>query len=356
MKYKKILVGSISDWYTSTIVQDLCDLGYEVTRYSVHDNPINKALDNALKIFESVLVKVGFAYYNNVGTLLRFLLFDFFFSRKVHLFHGVIVWSGMSLRSLKKANDSGVRSILFLGNENIEELYSRCSFRKGFVYRLYLRRYWSELRRCENILCESSYVKNSFNDAIATKVLTFQPTYNRIIARKKFIQNEASDLSVALVGLSKRKGLDMFSRFLKNTKTSGIKFKLYNSCVVVDDRVENVPNLSKEDFMDELSKNDVYLNLTLSDGGPRVMFEAMSLGLIIVSTIYCAAPEHIRNGYNGYLINNEKDLEVALVELMNNNRQKIELSFNALNYVEKNLSNENPRALKNVLTYASWIR
>lgn len=59
MKYKRILVGSISDWYTSTIVKDLEDLGYTVTRFSVDDNRINKVLDTILKMIESVLLKVG---------------------------------------------------------------------------------------------------------------------------------------------------------------------------------------------------------------------------------------------------------------------------------------------------------
>lgn len=356
MKYKRILVGSISDWYTSTIVQDLEDLGYTVTRFSVDDNRINKVLDTILKMLESVLLKVGLVYYNNVGTLLRFILFDFFFSRKLQEYEGVIVWSGMSLLSLRRANEYGVRSILFLGSENIEKLYSRCSYRKGPVFRLYLKRYWSELNRCDNVLCESSFVMESFSDEIAKKTLTYQPTYNRTVTRKIYMSHDANVLNIALVGLSKLKGAEMFNRFLQVTKISGLKFKLYNSCETDDHRVENIPNLSKKDFLDSLSKNDIYLNLTLSDGGPRAMFEAMSLGLIVISTKYCAAPEHISNGHNGYLINNESDLEEVFQELVSNKQLRVNLSRNTLNYVEGNLSNVNSKSLKNVLIHASWIR
>ena len=50
-----------------------------------------------------------------------------------------------------------------------------------------------------------------------------------------------------------------------------------------------------------LENSDIFLFTSKSEGGPIVIWEAMSMKLPIVTTKVGGTEEYIKNGYNGYL-------------------------------------------------------
>lgn len=52
-----------------------------------------------------------------------------------------------------------------------------------------------------------------------------------------------------------------------------------------------------------LKKSDIFLCTSKSEGGPIVVWEAMSMNLPVVTTNVGGTPEYIKNGYSGYICN-----------------------------------------------------
>lgn len=74
----------------------------------------------------------------------------------------------------------------------------------------------------------------------------------------------------------------------------------------------------KQDVSQYLLSSDVYVLTTHYEGLPISIIEAMSYGLPIIATNVGGNSELVINGENGYLINNKKELQNALVSFINN--------------------------------------
>lgn len=75
----------------------------------------------------------------------------------------------------------------------------------------------------------------------------------------------------------------------------------------------DTPGLSKPakdvyDLVDTYQSSQVFLNTSLVSPIPSVVLEAMSCGMACVSTANCMIPEIIKNGENGLISNNPKEL------------------------------------------------
>lgn len=83
------------------------------------------------------------------------------------------------------------------------------------------------------------------------------------------------------------------------------------------------------------------------EGFPMVFMESMSYGVIPITTNVGGIPEHIKNNFNGILIENsinEKELisqfVVAITQLLENKNLVDEISKNAFNYAQNNFGIE----------------
>lgn len=89
------------------------------------------------------------------------------------------------------------------------------------------------------------------------------------------------------------------------------------------------PAASVDELVDEYNSCSVYFNSSTLSPIPTSLLEAMSCGCAVVSTATCMIPEIIKNGYNGYISNDERELTYYLKLVLNDERIRQELGKNA---------------------------
>ena len=106
--------------------------------------------------------------------------------------------------------------------------------------------------------------------------------------------------------------------------TSGLEVR-----VVGDTKGLSQPAKSVEELVDEYNSCSVYFNSSTLSPIPTSLLEAMSCGCAVVSTATCMIPEIIKNGYNGYISNDEKELQSYLKNIINDPDLRKNLGDNA---------------------------
>jgi glycosyltransferase involved in cell wall biosynthesis len=88
----------------------------------------------------------------------------------------------------------------------------------------------------------------------------------------------------------------------------------------IADRVRFVGKVVKEQVSELMREADVFLHHSVTardgdiDGIPTVIMEAMSTGLVVVSTVHSGIPELIEDGVDGYLVG-ERDVDAYAARL-----------------------------------------
>lgn len=72
-----------------------------------------------------------------------------------------------------------------------------------------------------------------------------------------------------------------------------------------------------EELVSEYNKCSVYFNSSTLSPIPTSLLEAMSCGCAVVSTATCMIPEIIKNGENGFISNNEEELQKYIKQILN---------------------------------------
>lgn len=82
-----------------------------------------------------------------------------------------------------------------------------------------------------------------------------------------------------------------------------------------------IPNIKflgfKENVSPFLTENDIYILTSHYEGLPISIIEAMSYGLPIIASDVGGNDEMIKNGENGYLVDNVNDLTEAILKFIN---------------------------------------
>ncbi|GEQ86795.1 1,2-diacylglycerol 3-glucosyltransferase [Patiriisocius marinistellae] len=101
-------------------------------------------------------------------------------------------------------------------------------------------------------------------------------------------------------------------------------------------KVNFTGKLTKNQWIEESKKHDIFINTTNFDNMPVSVIEAMALGLPVVSTNVGGLPHLIKNNETGILIkpNSITDFVIAIKNLMSENDKAVRLSINARNYSE----------------------
>lgn len=97
---------------------------------------------------------------------------------------------------------------------------------------------------------------------------------------------------------------------------------------------------SSEDLAREYSKAGVYFNSTTISPIPTTLLEAMSCGCPVVSTATCMIPQIIKNGYNGFISNNEEELKGYIHTLLNDKELASTMGRNARKTILDNFGEE----------------
>ena len=98
---------------------------------------------------------------------------------------------------------------------------------------------------------------------------------------------------------------------------------------------------SVDELVDEYNSCAVYFNSSTLSPIPTSLLEAMSCGCAVVSTATCMIPEIIKNGYNGFISNDEKELRKYLELLITDETLRNELGKNARNTIIEKFSEQN---------------
>jgi glycosyltransferase involved in cell wall biosynthesis len=95
------------------------------------------------------------------------------------------------------------------------------------------------------------------------------------------------------------------------------------------------PAESTEHLRDIYQSSRIFYNTSLHSPVPTVLLEAMACGCAIVSTATCMIPEIIKNGENGLISNDPRELRAYLELLINNEQMAKRLGENARKTIEE---------------------
>jgi glycosyltransferase involved in cell wall biosynthesis len=129
--------------------------------------------------------------------------------------------------------------------------------------------------------------------------------------------------------------------------------------ILVGDIINSIPEEHRKycNFLGEIAdekrvseiydNSDILLLVSRYEGFPLVIMEAMAHGVVTISTDVGGISEHIRNGYNGFLIKNEseglivKNVCNVINELASNEHLMEKISTEAYKYAKMNFNCEN---------------
>ena len=87
--------------------------------------------------------------------------------------------------------------------------------------------------------------------------------------------------------------------------------------------------MGPEGLVREYQKSLIFLNTSTISPVPTSLLEAMACGCAVVTTATCMIPEIIEDGVNGYISNDEDQLQSSIQNLLNNPGLAKELGENA---------------------------
>jgi glycosyltransferase involved in cell wall biosynthesis len=100
-------------------------------------------------------------------------------------------------------------------------------------------------------------------------------------------------------------------------------------------------NILNENLPEKLNENEIFVFPSLYEGNPKALLEAMSVGLVILTTKVKGIREIVKHKENGYLVETNSDsIKKGLEELLNNDELRNKISINARKTIEENFSFE----------------
>jgi N-acetyl sugar amidotransferase len=186
---------------------------------------------------------------------------------------------------------------------------------------------------------QSTIIHNSVSEYFFKK--DFELSYNtqkiNLIVVKNFNSYKyAGDLTAEyILKYSKNKFFDNFNFTIVGEGIILEKYKkkllIHKNITIINKFVEN------EKLVDLYKKNHIFLYLTRLDSQSVTISEALSLGMIVVSSKIAAIPEFIKDGYNGYLIDNNYDSFEKKINYIYQNKNNLKIiSENAKNFSLEN--------------------
>ncbi len=242
---------------------------------------------------------------------------------------------------LGEYKNKGVRAIGWEHNYNnhtkkeIKEFIRSCKYLDDVVMvnselQAFYQKEFSKL----GLRCQVRYIPNYIDDVsktttkydnknlIAVGRLEKVKGFADLIKVYKLVNLKTQGTSLTLVGDGKEKD-SLFETIVKNDLSGKVKMPGY---------------LFQEDIDKLYDKSCLYIMTSHSESFGLVMLEAMSHGLPVVAFSSAeGARDLIQDGYNGYLINNRNEFEMAdkIIELLNNPDKLKKMGTNAYTSAKK---------------------
>lgn len=245
----------------------------------------------------------------------------------------VNILSIISSRVLKKPN--------LISERNNPEVYVPNTF-----WRI-LRNFWYPFTN--GLIVQTELIKGFYQKTIQESKIKIIPNpIDEIMlsVRKDYSERENVILTVGRLDTNKNQRLlieafanlnvDNWKLIIAGDGVLREEYKILTATLGITDKVEFVGNVNN--VSDYYNKAKIFVFTSNSEGFPNALLEAMSFGLPCISTDCPSGPsEIIKNNENGFLIdvNNKRQLEKKLTDLMNNPELCIEFSAKALTSTEK---------------------
>ena len=296
---EKILIACVGDWNTSQIFDFSKKTGFKIKLISSFNGDFFCKSILRLASFFNKTFEGKKTFYMSKSNRLLFLLFDWYIALRLFFFkpNYFFAWSNMSLNSLKLAKRLDIKTFVYQGNASL-----RYDCKRLLVESLnsYILRQEKEQKIADKIIVESTFVKTTVLEPYRNKVIVI-PT-PAIVHKKKAIKKTEKDgnvdsISVAIIQANKRKNTDFALKALEFVADSyKVNVQIFGRCDICIFETKGITvnitgNLPREKYLKKLTDCDIALFPTLSDGGPRALLECLSLGLPVISSKYCIAPD-----------------------------------------------------------------
>lgn len=83
------------------------------------------------------------------------------------------------------------------------------------------------------------------------------------------------------------------------------------------------------EYVEQMKQFRIFFNPTQESIMPMVVYDAMALGMPIVTAATCGCPEVIQNGYNGYISNDPAELRKIIELLLEDDEECLRIGRNA---------------------------
>jgi len=94
------------------------------------------------------------------------------------------------------------------------------------------------------------------------------------------------------------------------------------------------------DLANEYQTSQIFVNTSLLSPIPMSLLEAMACGCCVVSLNTCAIPDYIKDGYNGFLVKNSKEMRDRIQLLLIDKELRNTISKNAVSTIQSKCSIE----------------
>ena len=232
------------------------------------------------------------------------------------------------IEELKKKLSTGIYDHLFIGDDEYNELYNK-----------YCKKYVTSSKKLFNIYKNNSKIKDPYTilgDTFDEK-LFFPKDINRFkVNEEKLVIGWVGNSSWNNKLLDENKNPIDFKGFhtvlkpvIEDLKNEGYNIETYYA----DKNMNFIPN---DEMCNYYSKIDLYVCVSITEGTPRPLIEAMGCGLPIITTDIGVAKEYFGEKQKNYIISErhigksdsqiKKQLKQKIIYLYKNRRELEELS------------------------------
>lgn len=223
-----------------------------------------------------------------------------------------------------------------------------------------LQRQREELEIADKVVVASSFAKKAVEYSGLQKEVTILPYGSPAVFERNKENRKAGKLEVLYVGaLSQQKGISYFFDAVERVGHQNINVKVIGQdisrggCKKLNTALSNVtyiPSLPHADILKLMCKSDILILPSIAEAFGLVVLEAMSRGLVVITTKNCGASDVIVDGVNGYVvpIRDSELIASKIVELLDKDRLK-HMSKSALDTAELMSWRAYKRLVKNMV-------
>ncbi len=183
---------------------------------------------------------------------------------------------------------------------------------------------------------------------------------NQVLAIGRFVEKKAPHLTLLAFQKAKEICPELQLKFVGSGDSLSVCQDLCNSLGIKD--VYFVGILSPEEIAQEMGNSFCFIQHSKKasngdkEGTPVAIIEAMAAGLPVISTIHAGIPEVVKDGINGYLVQegDVQGMSERLIELTQNRTNASKLGFSGKVFISKNYSPKEYREKLNRILYSSF--